>query len=98
MRFRGTSSPNLPQSCRLSATWQPVQFKPSEKPHRVHELIDGDAFQDLNVLEKILGHERLVGRRGLRDQRRDHEQARYGSAQIQRRLTRFGLQRFVSLW
>src|SRR5438067_592373 len=28
VRLRGTSSANFDQSCRLSATWQPVQFNP----------------------------------------------------------------------
>jgi hypothetical protein len=29
-----------------------------EEPHRVHELLDGIPFEDLDVLEHVLGHRR----------------------------------------
>src|SRR5262245_64647500 len=32
----------------------------SEESHRIHELIDGNSFEDLHILEDLFGHERFL--------------------------------------
>ena len=47
-----------------------------EEPHRVHELLDGDPFEHLDVLENILRHQRLF----LTSSRRGDEQTGRGES------------------
>ena len=52
--FRGTSSANLLQSCRLSGTWQPVQFSPSDaakKPMVSMNSLTGIPFRTCTFLK-----------------------------------------------
>jgi hypothetical protein len=43
-----------------------------KQPHRAHEFVDWDPFQDLHVLEDLIGH--LNSRRGLADHKRHARQ------------------------
>ena len=62
-----SKSPVPPPVPVASGTWQSTQFRSQrggKEPHRPHEFVQRNSFEDLDVLQDIFGH-RLFLRRGF---------------------------------
>src|ERR1700733_15933561 len=67
-----------------------------KKAHGPHELVDGKTFQDLNILEDVVGHLRLRLREGSASERRRGAQQCQRTA-IHHQSFRWKLHRYLSL-